>query len=69
MTFKRRVYNLAMKEFARIVLSKRFGKPLNPMFLIYLIIGAFSGMLAGLLGLGGGIVIVPALATVFININ
>lgn len=35
------------------------------MFSIYLIIGAFAGMVAGLFGIGGGIVIVPALAMVF----
>lgn len=36
-------------------------------FYIFLLIGAFSGFLAGLLGLGGGVVVVPALATVFIQ--
>jgi uncharacterized protein len=35
------------------------------MFLIYLLIGACSGTLAGLLGLGGGIIVVPALAAAF----
>jgi uncharacterized membrane protein YfcA len=34
-------------------------------FTTYLIIGAFSGLLAGLLGLGGGIIVVPALAAAF----
>lgn len=38
-------------------------------FSIYLIIGAFSGFLAGLLGLGGGVVVVPALAAVFTSFN
>ncbi|KOR31115.1 membrane protein [Achromatium sp. WMS2] len=33
----------------------------------YLIIGTFSGILAGLLGVGGGVVIVPALLYVFAN--
>jgi uncharacterized membrane protein YfcA len=35
------------------------------MFFIYLLIGACSGTLAGLLGLGGGIIVVPALAAAF----
>jgi uncharacterized membrane protein YfcA len=34
-------------------------------FGIYLVIGACSGLLAGLLGLGGGIIVVPALAAAF----
>jgi uncharacterized membrane protein YfcA len=38
-------------------------------FGIYLIIGAFSGFLAGLLGLGGGVVVVPTLAAVFAGFN
>ena len=33
--------------------------------LIYLIAGAFAGLLAGLLGIGGGLVLVPILSTVF----
>jgi uncharacterized protein len=37
--------------------------------LIYFIIGAFSGLLAGLLGLGGGIIVVPALAAAFVYFN
>jgi uncharacterized membrane protein YfcA len=37
--------------------------------IIYLIIGAFSGLLAGLLGLGGGIVVVPALAAAFVYLK
>lgn len=31
----------------------------------YLVLGAFAGLLAGLLGVGGGIIIVPALAMAF----
>ncbi len=34
-------------------------------FLIYLLVGAFAGTTAGLLGLGGGVVVVPALYMVF----
>ncbi|MDR3478941.1 MAG: sulfite exporter TauE/SafE family protein [Gammaproteobacteria bacterium] len=37
------------------------------MFGIYLIIGAFAGILAGMLGVGGGIIVVPALAAVFLH--
>ena len=33
---------------------------LIPMFVLMLVIGAFAGVLAGLLGVGGGIVLVPA---------
>ena len=33
--------------------------------ILYLILGAFAGTLAGLLGVGGGLVIVPALAAIF----
>jgi len=36
-------------------------------FAMYLIIGALAGILAGLLGLGGGIIVVPALAAVFLH--
>lgn len=35
------------------------------LWLAYLIIGAIAGLLAGLLGIGGGLVIVPALSTLF----
>jgi uncharacterized membrane protein YfcA len=38
-------------------------------FSIYLLIGAFSGFLAGLLGLGGGVIVVPALAAAFASFN
>ncbi len=34
---------------------------------IYLVIGAFAGMMAGLLGIGGGLIIIPSLATLFIH--
>lgn len=34
-------------------------------FIIYPLVGIFSGFLAGLLGIGGGLVIVPALLVVF----
>ncbi len=33
--------------------------------LLYLLLGAFAGLMAGLLGVGGGLVIVPVLAFVF----
>ncbi|HHO59657.1 MAG TPA: hypothetical protein ENJ64_05395, partial [Thiotrichales bacterium] len=32
---------------------------------IYLLLGAVAGLLAGLLGVGGGLIIVPVLAWVF----
>ncbi|NOX09016.1 MAG: sulfite exporter TauE/SafE family protein [Gammaproteobacteria bacterium] len=35
------------------------------LWLIYLLLGAFAGLLAGLLGVGGGLVIVPVLVLVF----
>lgn len=34
-------------------------------FLLYLIVGAFAGVLAGLFGIGGGLVIVPVLVITF----
>jgi len=34
--------------------------------LLYLLLGAFAGLLAGLLGVGGGLIIVPILAAIFI---
>lgn len=34
-------------------------------FTVYLLIGAFAGLLAGMLGIGGGIIVVPALSAVF----
>ncbi len=37
------------------------------MFTAYLIIGALSGVLSGMLGIGGGIIVVPGLAAVFLN--
>lgn len=35
------------------------------LFGIYLVIGALAGLLAGLFGIGGGVVIIPALAAIF----
>lgn len=35
------------------------------MLLIYLVLGSFAGLVAGLLGVGGGLVIVPVLAGLF----
>ena len=37
--------------------------------ILYLALGAFAGTLAGLLGVGGGLVIVPVLAGVFVGLN
>ena len=34
-------------------------------FTLYLLLGAFVGTLAGLLGVGGGLIIVPVLAAIF----
>lgn len=36
-------------------------------FILYIVTGAFTGLLSGLLGVGGGIVVVPALAFIFLN--
>ncbi|MBK7540892.1 MAG: sulfite exporter TauE/SafE family protein [Candidatus Competibacteraceae bacterium] len=36
-----------------------------PTLLFYLLLGAFAGVMAGLLGVGGGLIIVPALAWIF----
>ena len=33
--------------------------------LLYIIIGGFAGMLAGLLGVGGGLIIVPCLVFIY----
>ncbi len=35
------------------------------LFLIYLILGAFAGLLAGLFGIGGGVIVVPVLVFAF----
>lgn len=35
------------------------------LFFLYILTGAFAGTLAGLLGIGGGLVVVPILATIF----
>ena len=37
-------------------------------FLLYLLVGAIAGLLAGLFGIGGGMVIVPVLIFSFIII-
>ena len=36
-----------------------------PILLLYLALGAFAGVMAGLLGVGGGLIIVPVLAGIF----
>jgi len=38
--------------------------PLETLF-VYLVVGAFAGMFAGLLGVGGGLIIVPVLVFIF----
>ncbi len=38
---------------------------LLPTLLLYLTLGAFAGVMAGLLGVGGGLIIVPVLAWIF----
>lgn len=38
-------------------------------YLVYLLLGIASGITAGLLGLGGGVVIVPALAMIFVLLD
>ncbi len=40
-------------------------EPILSTLLFYLVLGAFAGILAGLLGVGGGLIIVPALAWIF----
>lgn len=37
------------------------------MFGIYLIVGACAGLMAGLFGIGGGVIIIPALAAIFLH--
>lgn len=37
------------------------------MFGIYLVIGALAGLMGGLFGIGGGVIIIPALATIFLH--
>jgi uncharacterized membrane protein YfcA len=39
------------------------------MFALYLMIGALAGTMAGLLGVGGGMVVIPALMAVFIHFD
>jgi len=39
------------------------------LFILYLIIGAFAGTLSGLFGIGGGVVVVPLLASIYEKIG
>jgi len=43
----------------------RFGDFMITTYILYLVLGAFAGVLAGLLGIGGGLVIVPLLNIAF----
>lgn len=40
-------------------------EPIVSTLLLYLLLGAFAGVMAGLLGVGGGLIIVPVLAWIF----
>jgi len=42
-----------------------YNKIMLELYLLYLVLGAFAGLLAGLLGIGGGLVIVPMLNIAF----
>jgi len=46
---------------------KRSQKQEPPMLTIYLIIGALAGIMSGLFGVGGGVVVIPALSRVFMH--
>lgn len=37
------------------------------MLSIYLVIGAFAGVMSGLFGVGGGVIVIPALSTIFLH--
>ncbi len=39
------------------------------MLSIYLVIGAFAGVMSGLFGIGGGIIVIPALSAIFMHEN
>ncbi len=39
------------------------------LFLLYPVIGAIAGLLAGLLGIGGGIIVVPVMTSVFVYLG
>src|SRR3990167_4715771 len=39
------------------------------LFFVYLLIGVFAGTLSGMLGIGGGLVVVPLLVTIFESIH
>lgn len=37
------------------------------MLSVYLIVGAFAGVMSGLFGVGGGVIVIPALAAIFLH--
>lgn len=39
------------------------------MISIYLVIGAFAGVMSGLFGIGGGVIVIPALSAIFLHEN
>ena len=55
----------ACAQILQIRLSAQLGYNAGMELLTYLISGAVAGLMAGLLGIGGGLIIVPALAIVF----
>jgi len=50
-----------------IVIEKHFKNQAMDLVLSYIIVGAIAGVIAGMLGVGGGLIIVPVLTTIFIQ--